>query len=351
MRRVATIVGVWLACVLVVAVGYYHYDDGTAASRGWAVYRYREVLKNQIRKTSRSRPGVVWLGDSTMLGLSRPSYPQLLQGVLPDVSARVLGVLGSDFFTYYPVVGALLAVHRPGVLVTVAHLRLFRQPAEDPVAYATTRNDLFSMIPTAELPRALSLPFAVRGVSIPRLLLTRVLRYEAVERFFYFLEGAHALVAEADVPWLGPNEYHHPAFNWRAITVSLAGSDVPVTRDHPTVRLMEATVRLAREAGVRVLVIGTPLPFEAMHDAVGYDGAVYAERFATLRAAVEDAGGTFLDLHEALPRDQFTDAVGHFTVAGAQTLAERVGPAVARELQQYRWDTYIKNHPPAAPTL
>src|SRR5689334_5769279 len=130
MRRVAVIVGTWLALVVGIAVGACHYDDGAAAGTGWSRYGYREILKKQIRKLSRSRPGVVWLGDSTMLGLRRPSYPQLLQGVQPDVGSRVIGFIGSDFFTYYPVVGHLLTVHRPAVLVMVAHLRLFRPPSD-----------------------------------------------------------------------------------------------------------------------------------------------------------------------------------------------------------------------------
>lgn len=344
MRRVAVIVSVWLVLLVGGALGAYEFGDGAAAARGWTLYGYREILKKQIRQTSRSRPGVVWLGDSTMLGLRRPSYPQMLEGVLPDVSARVLGFIGSDFFTYYPVVGELLTVHRPAVLVMVAHLRLFNQPADDPTGYSKTRNDLVSLIPTPELPHALRLPFAVRGVSIPRLLLARLLRYQPIERFFYFLEGAHTLAAEAQIPWLGPNELEHPGSAFRMIGIALAASDVPITRRHPTVRMMEATVRLAHEAGVRVIVIGTPLPFENMRDTVGYDAAVYDARFAVLRSVVEKAGGVFLDLHQELRKDMFIDAVGHFSVAGAQQLAERVRPVVAQELLRHMREDYFRNH-------
>jgi hypothetical protein len=344
MRRVAIIVAVWLGLVVGVALGAYRFDDGAALGRGWTLYGYREALKKQIRGTARARPGIVWLGDSTMLGLTRPSYPQMLQGVLPDVSARVLGFIASDFFTYYPVVGALLTVHRPAVLVMVAHLRLFNQPADDPTGYSKTRNDLVSLIPTADLPRALGLPFAVRGMSIPRVLLARLLRYQAIERFFYFLEGAHTLVAEAKVPWLGPNEIDVPGSPLYMLGVALEGFDVPITRRHPTVRMMEATVRLAHDAGVHVIVVGTPLPYEAMRSSVGYDQAIYDARFAVLRSAVEDAGGVFLDLHEALRGDMFVDAVGHFSVDGARQLAERVRPVVADELRRHLREDYLRNH-------
>ena len=351
MRRVAAIVAIWLAIVVGVGAGSYTLENGAAQSAGWSIYGYREILKKQIRKASRSRPGVVWLGDSTMLGLRRPSYPQMLGGVLPDVSSRVLGFIGSDFYTYYPIVGALLTVHRPGVLVMVAHLRLFRKPEEDLTGFSKNRNDLFSMIPTAELPRALGLPFAVRGVSIPRLLMTRLLRYEPIERFFYFLEGAHRVFTDTQVDWLGPNTFEYSASGIRALGFALNASNVAVSRRHPTVRMMEATVRLAREAGVHVVVVGTPIPFEDMRESVGYDSALYDARFAILRAAVEDAGGVFLDLHEALPRDKFVDPVGHFTVAGAEELAERIRPVVARELRQFLWESYLSNHPKSHPSL
>jgi hypothetical protein len=352
MRRVIVIVGVWIILVAGAALGGYNFENGAAISTGWSRYGYRETLKNQIRTTWRSRPGVIWLGDSTMLGMRRPSYPQFLQGVLPNVSSRVLGFIGSDFFTYYPVVGHLLTVHRPVVLVMVAHLRLFRHPSQDPTGMSTTRNDLVSMIPMTELPRAVRLPFATRGVSIPRLLLARLMRYETVERFVYFLEGVHVLAAEAELPWLGPRgPDQRPFGGLRMLGIALAASNVAISRDHPTVRMMEATVRLAHEAGVHVVVIGTPLPFENMRQTVGYDDALYDERFTVLRAAVEDAGGVFVDLHEALRREEFVDPVGHFTVTGAQKLAERIGPVVSRELQQFMWDTYFTNHAPKPPAL
>ncbi len=202
-----------------------------------------------------------------------------------------------------------------------------------------------SLIPTAELPRALGLPFAVRGMSIPKVLLARLLRYQSVERFFYFLEGAHTLVAEASIPSLGPNQFDAPGGSpFYMLGIALGGSNVPVTRGQPTVRMMEATVRLVREAGVRVIVIGTPVPYQIMRDSVGYDQATYDARFAVLRSAVEDAGGVFLDLHEALQRDMFIDSVGHFSVDGARQLAARVRPVVAEELRRHLRDDYFRNH-------
>jgi hypothetical protein len=188
-------------------------------------------------------------------------------------------------------------------------------------------------IPGTELGRAMSLPFATRGLTIPRLVLARLLRYEPLEVAFYAVEGARAQVSEATIPWLGTKQLTHPMLGLRSLGVALGASSVAVTRQHPTVRMMEATVRLARAAGVRVIVVGSPLPFEAMRNsAIGYDPAVYAARFITLQGAVRDAGGVFVDLHEALPGAMFQDAVGHFTADGAEVLAARIRPVVVAEL-------------------
>jgi hypothetical protein len=332
--RIAVIVTAWLGVVAVAAVAYWLVAGDAALLRGRQRYAYRESLKAQVEQIAATRPSVLWMGDSTILGLTTISYPQMVQGGLPGVSSTVIGFPGCDYFTYYPLVGDLLSRYRPAVLVIVAHLRFFRPPSTDPKALATTRNDLASMIPNGELGRAVWLPFETRGLTLPRLALARLLRWDAVETAVYVTDGARAQYGEADIPWLGPPKSTNSMTALRLLGVGLGGSNVAVTRHHPTVRMMEATVRLAHEAGVRVIVIGSPIPFEAMREsAIGYDPAVYAERFAVLGDAVRDAGGVFVDLHEALPQGMFRDEVGHFTADGAKVLAERLRPVVVSELE------------------
>jgi hypothetical protein len=200
------------------------------------------------------------------------------------------------------------------------------------------------MIPNSELNHAVWLPFETRGLTLPRLALARLLRSPAVENAFYVFDGARAQYGEADIPWMGPRKSANKDARFaELLQVGLGGSNVAVTRDHPTVRMMEATVRLARDAGVRVIVVGSPIPFEAMGaSAIGYDPAVYAERFAVLADAVRDAGGVFVDLHEALPRALFHDGLGHFTEEGANVLADRLRPIVVSELQ----DAMSASRPP-----
>jgi hypothetical protein len=332
-HRLAAIVVGWLGVLLAACAIYWPVAADDAVFRGRRRYAYRESLKHQLERTVAERPEVLWMGDSTILGLRADSYPQIVKGGLPEISSGVIGFFGCDYFTYYPLVADLLTRHRPAVLVLVAHLRLFRHPSSDPTAQATTRNDLASLIPLRELGHAALLPFETRGLTIPRLVLARVLRWEPVETGFYVVDGARAQYGEATIPWLGPRTSTHPMLGLRSLGAALGASNVAITPDHPTVRMMGATVRLARDAGVRVIVVGSPIPFQAMGGtAVGYDPVVYAERFATLRSAVVDAGGVFVDLHDALTAEMFSDPVGHFTADGAKVLAARLRPVVVTEL-------------------
>lgn len=330
-RRVVVIVAVWLAGLLAAAVAYVALEGDAAEARGRERYSYRDRLEEQLREVARTHPRVIWMGDSTILAFRSISYPQLVRGAVPGVRSAVVGVAGADFFTYYPLVAELLATSRPDVLVVVAHLRLFASPASP--RETVTRNDLASMIPPADLPSAVGLPFAIRGLTLPRLVLAQLLRDDRFERLLYVVDGARARVSEADVPWLGPNRSAPENNALRALFIALRGSDVPIGPDHPMVRMMAATVRLARRDGVRVVVVGTPIPFERMTGIVGYDPDLYRVRFALLGDAVEQAGGVFVDLHEALPAAMFEDAVGHFTPDGAALLAERLRPIVAREVE------------------
>ncbi len=338
-RRVVVIVAVWITLVVAASAWYVAAEGDAAELRGRVRYGYRGVLRAQVARAARERPTVVWMGDSTILALRSISYPQLLHGVVPGISSMVMGVIGADFYTYYPLVADLLAVQRPGVLVMVAHLRLFASPSAP--RETVTRNDVVSFLPSDGLSEALRLPFAVRGVTVPRLLLALLLRYETVERALYVVDGARARVSEAEVEWLGPNGIHPAGIGFRVLRNAVEGSDVPLSRDHPMVRMMEATVRLARQAGVRVVVVGTPIPFQSMRDIVGYDPDVYRARYGILRAAVEDAGGVFVDLHEALGDAMLQDPVGHFTPEGAALLADRLRPVVEREVQAALWSQFL----------
>ncbi len=106
--------------------------------------------------------------------------------------------------------------------------------------------------------------------------------------------------------------------------------DVSLSPDHPSVEMLVAAVETARQAGSRVLVIGSPIPVEELQAR----GLYHPESFATLHTAVEEHGGSFLDLHRALASRDYRDSSGHYTGEGASRIAELVTPAVETALRQ-----------------
>jgi hypothetical protein len=339
MRRVLGIVSVYSAALALAAWAAIRAWGVDADRAGRDVYPYRAIVAKQlaawrppVRPSERT---VVWLGDSTVLGLRGISYPQVLEPTLraAGIRTRIVGWLGMDFYGYYFLTTTIVRELRPDVLVVVAHLRLFA-PLRSPRSRADDRpgmNDLASYLGPAELPAALGLPLAAHDLTVPRLLLTQSLRLSPVEQAHRWFEGGRRLATDATVlDGLGPRELNrgHLA-GLTFMRMILEDSDVEVTPDHPIVETMAATVRYAAERGVCVLVVGTPLPYEAMaRRRDGYNADVYARRFGVLRVAVEASGGAFLDAHEALRSEEFVDVGGHFSPAGAEHMARLVGDGV-----------------------
>jgi hypothetical protein len=182
------------------------------------------------------------------------------------------------------------------------------------------------------------LPWQFRGVSLARLGLLRLLRFPTVEKLALMTDGLQTLAQELDV-WTRVVA-KPPVRPEVSLGVYLEGAaafgrayDIPLSRGHPYVRMLGETVRMAARRGVRVLVVGSPIPWEAIKQQRGYDPAVYAARFAVLRDAVERNGGTFLDYHEALTSAGFRDNGGHYNEAGAAALAERLDGPVSAALE------------------
>jgi hypothetical protein len=330
------LIGLGFAASLAVAVGVAVATRWDAAVKvGADLYDHRGYIERVLAAPTDGTSLVVWLGDSTV---AAASYPQLLarewQERGDDRAARVLALPGLDFFDYYLAMGPVLD-RRPDLVVLVAHLRLFGKESG-----SRTVGDLASMIPARELPRAMTLPLYDRGITIPRLLVSRTLRFGAGERAAYFFEGLRSTFQHADF-WavLGPR-----APSWDVATglravgrfrpVVLSHYDVPVSPRLPIVRMVGATVDMAVRHGVPAVVIGSPIPVEALREQVGYDAAVYARRFAVLRQVVEAAGGTFLDLHEALGADEFADTGGHYNERGVRRLGALVEPVVLSTLRR-----------------
>jgi hypothetical protein len=329
MKRVCVIAMVFLLGLGATLAGAIAWWGDAAVERGARAYGYRRAMAVRVQRPPGAGRLVMWLGDSTIMGLVRASYPQLLRRRLAarGVRSTVIAAPVFDAFTYYYVMGPVVDA-APDLIVIVARLSAFgsRQWA------GFTYNDLASMIPPRELPRTLLLPLSARETNAGRVLMAQLLRWPWAERALFFLTGARERWERASF-WdaLGPPE-PPPTFDPRILTGALKMFEVRLTSRNPQLRVLDAAIRMATRRGRRVLVIGAPIPTQALARFRHRDPSIWPPRFAVLREAVESAGADFLDLHDALPSDAFADFGGHYNEKGAARLAELIGPVVEQVL-------------------
>jgi hypothetical protein len=197
-------------------------------------------------------------------------------------------------------------------------------------------SDLTAEIQWQDMPRTLALPYYIRGMTAPRLLLARALNTELGEDVFLTFEGVRRDAQDAEAfQWLGPAEpsmtpsenfMHFVAFNDRL----LRAFDRPLGRANPLMDFASATIRKLTDAGATVLVIVTPVPWERGVAASYFDDARFDGRIAMLRDVVETSGGRLIDLHRALATKYFRDLDCHFTAEGAAEMAKLIGPDIQR---------------------
>src|SRR5215831_7788551 len=106
-----------------------------------------------------------------------------------------------------------------------------------------------------------------------------------------------------------------------------------------TLRMIEATVRLATMRGAHALVVVSPVPVDVLTAAGAWDTAGYAALIERIYARVARAGGDLLDLHDAVGTAGFRHGPGgfdrlsaHLNAIGATAVSEWLLPVVAREL-------------------
>ena len=331
MRRVAIIV---CTCLLLVgaAAGWGLYRaDPAARQTGGDLYSHRAVL-TALSRAAGKRPDVIFVGDSTLMGFPGfPSWPAIAQQRFLDPLHRrsvVASAPGIDFFAYWTLAGRLAALH-PDVVVLVANLRVM-----SPAAEVRGFTDMIGEIDLADVPATLALPYAIRGLTAPRVLLARTLATPAGEDAFLRFEGARRDVHESAAwTWLGapgppPRPGDHATFLSlpKLDEAKFAAWDAPLGPDNPLLRFGAAAVRKLADAGIRVLVVVAPVPWERLAAANHFDAVRYAIKVDVLRTMVVKAGGELVDLHRALARDAFRDTGGHFTPAGAAQVAGLVAP-------------------------
>jgi hypothetical protein len=115
---------------------------------------------------------------------------------------------------------------------------------------------------------------------------------------------------------------------------TLRDYNTAITRRQGTVQVLEAAVRTVTTTGRAVVVIGTPIPWEAIATRPWFDAERIRRRYDVLRDSVQEAGGVFVDLHDLLRQEEFADYGGHFLESGAQHIAGQIFPHVRAALQR-----------------
>jgi hypothetical protein len=329
MRRVATIACTWVVSIGVAALAMHRASATSAREAGRAIYLHRITVNERLRTARPGAAAVVWLGDSTTMGRAPfPPYVPMVEAATRGPTFVLEGP-GMDFYAYWSLAGRVVAL-RPEVAVVIANLRTFGSEG-GPQGF----NDLTAEIDLADLPRTLALPFSIRGMTAPRLLLARTLRSDAGADAFLVYEGLRRRVQDSPA-WevLGPSLPASPA--WRlehyVHTLQAVQADYarPFGRSAPLLAYADATVARLRRAGIRVLVVVTPMPWEL--PGTHYDAEHVRARIALLRDVVERHGARLVDLHHALDASAFRDQDCHFTADGAARMARLVAPELGREL-------------------
>jgi len=326
MRLLWTLGTLVAAFSLAIAVSWVRYGSA-AVKNGRQRNEGEGIFRLTLTPRPRQQPLVVWLGDSTLWAPPVPYTSHVAKATKGEANHVVIAFPGLDFFDYYAMLGKILE-EPPEAVVMLANLRCFQRSRDDAMFRL-----LSALIPASELHRAMLLPLDTRDLTIARLLLNRVLRYRRARRGFYFYEGLRVMFQESDI-WkqltpktrparTPPNplvpslvEAYGPSLDWR----------------HPVVRAMEAAVSLAARYGTRVIVLAIPIPYDLLEPLPAYSPKAEAARFQILEEAVQRSGGLFLDIHRALPRDEFRDISGHYQDAGSRRIAQLVLPILEREL-------------------
>jgi hypothetical protein len=321
--RIVVVAGVVVVALWAAAIATW---KPAAVEHGETLLGHRHAFREKFTPSAATTPRIVWLGDSTIV---HASYPQLLEPWLEKtygVESRIAAAAGMTTYNYYALMGSALDLH-PTMIVFLANLRMFATHRPNGTPVAQFGDDLASMIPASELPRALTLPWMARSISLARLLLLRALQLPLVERAVVLTEGLGDCL-QARSPWELVAAPPPPMAPSVAFGVFFAGLhiqaelyDVRITSRQPYVQMMAAAIRMAKDRDVPVVVIASPIPVDNLK-AFGLGKETFAPRFAKLREIAETGGATFLDYHDALARASFADNVGHYTPEGASLFAE-----------------------------
>ncbi len=313
-----------------------------AVSLGTSHRGFETVIDKHLARVPRlGLPWVMWIGDSTIRSnteLKLPGYPfvvgeRLQRRLIANLS---LAIPGLDSFHQYYLAGPF-ASEAPTVMILIANLRVLGATEIE-----MPRNYLCQFLNPRELGRAVTLPFHARQMTLIDVLACPILRTETMRTAARFSDGLRSLATDAPIwgeaapPELGEVEQDRHSLNQRLEDVVRRQYTRRVRPGAPALRMLQAAVEIGVEHGSSVLVVLTPIPTEALRPRGVYDAIEFAGQTDVFREAIEASGGEFLDLHNAIPAEEFRDLSGHFNQAGIEHMADLVEPVLLRMVADAR---------------
>jgi hypothetical protein len=335
------------------------------------VFDFARVMGKRLPQIEAARERaytVAMLGDSALVSYPEGhSVPEQLQRALVPrdreraIDVHSLGMSGTGPFDYY-FLSDRIAHARPDLVVVALNLDHFSPSWLG----AYSRPQLSGLIAPAHLPDALALPLHLTGLTTDRLLFYNAIVAANGYEPWYWLTLRQAQVGRARERlerWLGGSpdhrahapasstaeEFFRDAANSATVARLFTGPDIyryraeglvehyastlgGATPAHPTLRVLAATLRNLAATGVDTLVYLVPADVAYMQERGVFDAAGLAQTVAATEQVVAAAGGTFVDLHDALPTSAFRDAPGHLVYEGHTRYDGLDGPTRLAEL-------------------
>jgi hypothetical protein len=352
-----------VAFVTVVALGR-ALDAAAIASPPVALAIMPKVLKTLgLVRSSPDGSRILLVGNST--AISRKPRRSLHRRLDVALDARIPHRDGGVEALIYPGLGPAdyygladeIASAQPRLVIFTLSLGVF-SPNRHP---AGGRPELMGWIAPRRLPETLTLPLRVLGLTADQLLLqVGIVRAGAFD-LWRTVRTQQAKVGRA---WqtlhdrLPPDEASGPTAELRRLLavrklerwtlgeferMSREGAERflgaaldGVSRDHPILRVLGATLKRLSRSGIGTLVYVAPVDVEHL-EVLGIDTATHLpDTIEAVADVVRGSGGEFADLHRLLPDDRFSDP-NHFDNPGQphgiSELAEALAPHVLHALE------------------
>ena len=296
-------------------------DWRSSISEGETLNGYHKHIQVFAKRHLPMLPGVVWLGDSTMISKAgNMSFPIRVQKRLRmPAEHRSLILPAYDFYHYYFLIHRVMET-KTDLIIVPLNLRMFGSNTIE------ARNDLASYLPLSELPTAATLSLYERGITLPGLFMLQLLNVPAIERGFFFFSGLRKRFYDADFwePVMGKI----PTRLSDMERYGLGRYDVEVWEGGPMLDVMGATVAAAVRGGAQILVFVSPIPWQELAKRNLYERSRYERRLEIARRTIEKNGGHFWDLHRLLRKDDFRDIFGHYESSGNEKVTVALLPAI-----------------------